>query len=125
MEITKEQYDQLQNAESNKELISAIKQLIPALQKDDNSKILELILANSKGIERLAQALKEMPAPEVNIQTDQGAVIQSISEMARNIIISLDNLKDLIEEKSKAEWHFTVKRGKFDHLIEEITAKQI
>jgi hypothetical protein len=120
MEISKSLYEKQQEQESNRELIAAIKALIPALQKDNDTEILSVLRSQTDNIKRLADI--KLPAPEVSISTNQDAVIEAITNMARDIIIGLENLRNLIEEKSKAEWVFSVKRGKYNHLIEEIKA---
>jgi hypothetical protein len=123
MEISKSLYEKQQEQESNRELIAAIKALIPALQKDNDTEILSVLRSQTENIKRLADI--KLPTPEVNVSTNQDAVIEAITNMARDIIIGLENLRNLIEEKSKSEWVFSVKRGKYNHLIEEIKASKL
>jgi hypothetical protein len=106
------------------ELIAALQDL---LKKEDKA-LLDAINSQGGVIAEFVQAIKNLPAPTVEIETNQDKVVSSIEQLAQQILLGqeqiLSTLNRLIIENSKLkEWDFTIHKefGK----MSSVTAKQI
>lgn len=106
-------------------------ELIAALQdifKKEDKALLDAINSQGGVIADFVNAIKNIPAPTVEIETNQDKVVSSITQLAEQILLGqeqiLQTLNIMIAENSKLkEWDFTIHKefGK----MSSVTAKQL
>ncbi len=106
------------------ELIAALQDLV----KKEDKALLDAINRQGGKIADFVNAIKNIPAPKVEIETNQDKVVSSIAQLAQQILVGqeqiLQTLNIMIDENSKLkEWDFTIHKefGK----MSSVTAKQI
>lgn len=106
------------------ELIAALQELV----KKEDKALLDAINSQWGKIADFVNAIKNIPAPKVEIETNQDKVVSSIAQLAEQILLGqeqiLQTLNIMIAENSKLkEWDFTIHKefGK----MSSVTAKQI
>lgn len=114
-------FDRLMSDKRHKELVATVK----AAQKNDEL-IVQALDRQSIAIEQFVQAIKSLPTPSVNVQTNQNEVVISVSQMCDKILSGLSELKLAVESKpviDRYEWSFV--RGQYTQTIEKATATVI
>lgn len=113
----------------HKELVNALRGILTELQKDDGTGdiVSKSIDKQSEKIMKCLEELKNIPKqelPEINVETNQQQVVQSINGIGESIVQSLLTIKESMNlPQQKKEWTFKVKRNNAGY-IESITANE-
>ena len=117
--------------EGNQKLLDSFSKLIELSEQKDDEKLLAAIAIQSDKIAEFTNAIKaipatqvnvpEMPAPSVNV--NQENVVASLREIGENLALGQDRIIELLQNNLiPKKWEFTVKR-EFDR-IKTVTAEQ-
>ncbi len=123
--------------ERHQELLGAINLLGPALQKgqaNNQSYLKNFIEQNRELISKFVNKLSDLKAPDINVETNQEAVIDEIkrlresnAEVKQSVGELIKIMSELLEEEKKprplAEWDFELVKNAYG--LQRVKAKQL
>lgn len=80
-----------------KELEKTLKDISIDFSERDKDAIPSALIQHTKAIQKVADAIYELPSPEVNIELNNDKVILSIEDLASTLLNGQENLINLIE----------------------------
>lgn len=80
-----------------KEIEKTLKSISIDFSERDSQEITSTLINHTKAIEKFADAIQELPSPEVNIELNQDKVIESIEDLSSKILINQKILINLVE----------------------------
>ncbi len=106
------------------DILAALKAIA---EKDDNG-LLDAINSQADKIVDFVEAIKNIPTPNVEVETNQDKVVHSLEQLAQQILVGQEQIlltiNALIIENTKLkEWDFIVHK-EFGR-ISKVTAKQL
>ena len=133
-EVTEQEFSQAQLANRHKEIKSLLSKLSEVISSKDNQDIIlalqRLLGEQSSEIAKFVQAVKAIPAPQVNVQSNDKSdkIIMSIQTMAGLIIKGQQELKGILRQvlevqNRKKEWNFIIIKNSIGS-IESVKAIQ-
>jgi hypothetical protein len=98
------QFDELLQDKRHKEIKSLLQGLKSEMSKDKNASIVEAINRNTEAIGKFVDVIGKLKidSPNVNVETNQESVINSLTSVGEQICNSVNELKALIPEEKKS-----------------------
>lgn len=101
-----------------------LKAVLKVIADKDNKDVINAIQDSKELVEKFAEAIKKLPAPEVTVElSNLEKAASQISIQQKEVILLL---KEVISQQNiKKEWEFTIVRSNPSDLIKTVIAKQI
>lgn len=118
----KDKFERLLADKRHKQLADLLEKIADKLNKGESNKaITDAIEKEIEALGGVTDAIKQLPAPEVNVDlTELGKAANEILIQQKTVI---STLKDLLSQKR--EWEFTIVRSYPSELIKTVIAKEI
>ncbi len=106
----------------HKEVIKSLNRISVKLSEQKSDTISsDLIEQQTDAVNRFAETIKEMPAPEVNITIDQVVIANSIRDLGNTIIRDQKAISEAIERQTQGQKQIT---ASVKELITEMAKKR-
>lgn len=123
------EFEELLLEKRHKELLRALKSIVAIIGENKEVDLSPLLQKHEDAISKFVAAIKELPAPQVKIETDNKEIEVSIKKISEAILRSNEDLKKEVvklQNKPKEKWEVKFERNSYTGLMQSpITLEQV